>query len=225
MQDLIKHEQFEIEILEKLHNAKILQSLVFTGGTMLRLCYGLDRYSRDLDFWMLKKVDYHIFFEKIKQILSIEYRIKDTQNKYFSMVFEFASTKYPSAIKIEIRKESKKVKVEKNIAYTPNANIQVLLNTVSLEDMMSAKISAFLERSEIRDIYDIEFMLKKGVKPQIDKNRALLIEKKIEKFMKNDYKVKLGSLLNAEKREYYNKANFRILRDYLREIVGQVSES
>ncbi|MGC9070395.1 MAG: nucleotidyl transferase AbiEii/AbiGii toxin family protein [Elusimicrobiales bacterium] len=54
MQDIIRHEQFEMEVLEKLHNSKILDGLVFTGGTMLRLCYGLDRHSVGLDFWILK---------------------------------------------------------------------------------------------------------------------------------------------------------------------------
>ena len=48
-----KHEIFEIEVLEKLKNARLLDSLVFGGGTMLRLCHELKRYSVDLDFWRI----------------------------------------------------------------------------------------------------------------------------------------------------------------------------
>ncbi|MCD6228087.1 MAG: nucleotidyl transferase AbiEii/AbiGii toxin family protein [Candidatus Omnitrophica bacterium] len=55
MYNLHKHEIFEIEVLEKLNNARFLEPLVFGGGTMLRLCWGLPRYLVDLDFWFIKK--------------------------------------------------------------------------------------------------------------------------------------------------------------------------
>ena len=54
MQDLIKQEQFELEVLDRLKSGRFLDRLVFGGGTMLRLCFGLDRYSVDLDFWLLR---------------------------------------------------------------------------------------------------------------------------------------------------------------------------
>ena len=50
MRDLILHEQFELEILSRMQSGRLLDALVFTGGTMLRLCHGLERYSVDLDF-------------------------------------------------------------------------------------------------------------------------------------------------------------------------------
>ena len=56
MDELKRHEIFEMEVLEKLNSGKFLEPLVFGGGTMLRLCYELDRYSVDLDFWFVKKV-------------------------------------------------------------------------------------------------------------------------------------------------------------------------
>ncbi|MGC9070394.1 MAG: nucleotidyl transferase AbiEii/AbiGii toxin family protein [Elusimicrobiales bacterium] len=154
-------------------------------------------------------MDFSQLFKKIKEVFLAEYNIKDSYNNHFSILFEFTSPKYPRALKIEIRKEIKNIRLEKSIAYSPNSNLQVLVNTVSLKDMMAAKISAFLDRNEIRDVYDMKFMFKKGIKPEIDRNTALLIGNRIAKFTKNDYKVKLGSLLDAEKREYYNKANFQ----------------
>ena len=57
MQDLKKHEQFELAVLDKLNSGRFLNDLVFVGGTMLRLCHGLDRYSVDLDFWTIGKID------------------------------------------------------------------------------------------------------------------------------------------------------------------------
>ena len=53
-----RHEIFEIEVLEKMKSTKILDPLVFGGGTMLRLCHELGRYSVDLDFWFIKEIPF-----------------------------------------------------------------------------------------------------------------------------------------------------------------------
>ena len=63
--DIFKtHEIFEIEVLETLKNSKLLEPLVFGGGTMLRLCFELKRYSADLDFWFVKKSCYKFLFRE-----------------------------------------------------------------------------------------------------------------------------------------------------------------
>lgn len=56
MEELIKLEKFEIEVLEYLNSGKFLDNLVFVGGTMLRLCDGLNRFSNGLDFWVIKGI-------------------------------------------------------------------------------------------------------------------------------------------------------------------------
>ena len=48
-----KHKIFEIEVFEKLKNERLIEPLVFGGGSMLRLCHELKRYSVDLDFWRI----------------------------------------------------------------------------------------------------------------------------------------------------------------------------
>jgi len=222
MQDLIKHEQFEMEVLEKLYNNKILPKLIFVGGTMLRLCYGLDRYSVDLNFWLKDRKDENEVFNRIKKVINDNYIAKDIFNKHFTMLFEFKSRNYPRALKIEIRKEQKEIKPIKTIAYSPNSNFQIILSVISLENMMIEKINAFIYRGEIRDAYDIEFLIKRGVKLNVDKNTAEKIKNKILNLKINDYKVKLASLLSADKRSYYNKSNFRILLFELNKIINNV---
>ncbi len=58
-----QHEVFEIEILDKMNSAKVLEPLVFGGGTMLRLCHELNRYSVDLDFWFIKRIPQEKYFD------------------------------------------------------------------------------------------------------------------------------------------------------------------
>ena len=48
-QNLVK-EAVHLHLLSALSEAGVLQHVVFQGGTALRLCYGGERYSEDLDF-------------------------------------------------------------------------------------------------------------------------------------------------------------------------------
>ena len=205
MRDLILHEQFELEALDRLNSGKFLANLIFGGGTMLRLCHGLDRYSVDLDFWVVKDIDWAKYYRKMEEYLLQFYKIADSANKHFTILFELKSPQYPRALKIEIRKEAKDIKTETSIAYSINSNIQVLLKTVTLEEMMNSKIEAFLSRREIRDAYDIEFLLKRGI-PLADENKTLskLLDG-LEKLGKKDFSVKLGTLLDASVRKYYSE--------------------
>ncbi|TFB08518.1 hypothetical protein E3V08_03600 [Candidatus Atribacteria bacterium MT.SAG.1] len=63
MNDLVRQEIFEIEVLTWLKNRGFLRNMIFGGGTMLRLCYNLKRYSVDLDFWTYR-------IDKIDQLLT-----------------------------------------------------------------------------------------------------------------------------------------------------------
>jgi len=215
MQTLIKQEQFEMEILEKLNSSKLLDKLILGGGTMLRLCCGLNRFSIDLDFWIVKKIDFDRLFKRLTDCLKEQYTISDSANKFYTLLFELRSNDYPRSIKIEIRKENKKITTEQMIAYSRYSNTQVLLKAVSLKDMMAAKIDAFINRKEIRDVFDMEFLIKKGI--ELDGPRAKLekVLKGIDSLKKKDYTVKLGSILEAKERRYYLQENFKILKQAL----------
>lgn len=212
MQDLAKQEQFELEVLDRLNSAKLLNNLVFSGGTALRLCLGLNRFSVDLDFWIIKEIDVNKLFGDFKKSLSQFYELTDCANKFHTLLFELKSADYPRSLKIEIRKETKKIGTEKAIAYSKYSNTQVFLNIVSGADMMREKINAFLDREEIRDVFDIEFLLKKGVKLDASLDVLNKVLKKINSLTKNDYSQKLGSLLEEEQRKYYIEENFKILK-------------
>ena len=66
-----------------------------------------------------------------------------------------------------------------------------------------------------RDVYDIEFLLKRGIPLETEKENIQLLLKGIESFTKKDYSVKLGSLIEANRRKYYIENNFIILKRHL----------
>ena len=220
MQDLVKQEQFELEVLEKLNSKKLLDSLVFGGGTMLRLCFGLPRFSVDLDFWVTKRIDFKKLFKEIEGCLGESYTLKDAMDKFYTLLFEIRSKDYPRSLKIEIRKETKKIKTETAIAYSQYSNAQVFLRVVSLDEMMRSKINTFLDRKEIRDVFDIEFLLKKGLPLEASSVKLSLLLKGINALDKKDYSVKLGSLLAGDQRKYYIENDFKILKLKIREKLG-----
>ena len=158
-----QHEIFEMEVLELLKNAKLLEPLVFGGGTMLRLCFDLNRYSADLDFWFVKKLSQHAYFEKIKQVLEQRYNLTDAQIKFFTLILEVRSGDFPRRLKIEIRKEVSECDFQERIAFSKFSNKQVVLKVHTLEQTMKNKIDALIGRGEIRDGFDIEFLLRKGI--------------------------------------------------------------
>lgn len=217
MRDLIEQEKFELEVLDRLNSKRTLEKLIFVGGTMLRLCHGLNRFSIDIDFWLTKKVNKNKLFMEINKYFSQFYKISDSANKLNTLLFEFKSSKYPMNLKLEIRKEIKDIETEQVIAYSKYSNIQVLLRVPTLKAMMSEKIDAFLERKEIRDIFDIEFLYKKGIELKESPEKLIKILDGIKLFKKNDYKVKLGSLLEKEQRKYYINENFKILKAVINE--------
>ncbi len=105
--------------------------------------------------------------------------------------------------------------MEQLIAYSKYANTQVFLRAVSLIDMMKSKFEAFLDRQEIRDVFDMEFLFKKGVPLEASDDTLREVLRLINTFSRRDYIVKLGSLLEKEQREYYSVENFKILKGAL----------
>lgn len=209
-----KHEVFEIETLEKLKNNRLLDPLVFGGGTMLRLCHELKRYSVDLDFWFIKKVPVETYFGRFSKVLAREYEITDAWFKHFTLLFEIRSGNYPRRLKIEIRKEMKEFDFQEKIAFSKFSTKQVILKAFTLEQMMKNKIEALLDRGEIRDCFDIEFLLRKGIDfPKLEADQLSRFRERLDGFKEKDFKVTLGSILESDIRKYYIENRFNYLRE------------
>lgn len=201
-----------MEVLETLKSFKLLEPIVFGGGTMLRLCFELQRYSADLDFWFVKEVDVADHFEKMKHVLAEKYEMTDAQIKFHTLLLEVRSNNYPKRLKIEIRKKPSQCDFQERIAFSKFSNIQVILRVHSLEQTMENKIKALMERGEIRDAFDIEFLLRKGIAiPNLTESQKIKLTKRIKGFKQKDFKVKLGSILEMDLRKYYIENRFSFL--------------
>ena len=168
-----QHELFEIEVLDKMRRFKLLEPIVFGGGTMLRLCHEMNRYSADLDFWFVKQTPQDEYFTRFKRLFEKDYEITDAQMKHFTLLFELRTLSYTKRLKIEIRREMADIDFQEKIAFSRFANKQIVLKALTLEQAMKNKVAAFLDRGEIRDGFDIEFLLRKGIAlPEINSEQA-----------------------------------------------------
>ena len=86
-------------------------------GYYAKISFELKRYSADLDFWFVKKVDINSYFEKIKQVLEQQYDLINEQIKFYTLLLEVRSDDYPKRLKIEIRKEVKNVIFRKELRF------------------------------------------------------------------------------------------------------------
>ena len=220
--DILKqHEIFEIEVLGKMNSTKMLEPLVFGGGSMLRLCHELNRYSVDLDFWFIKEISQNEFFDKIRKAFEKDYEITDAQIKRYTMLFELRSARYPKRLKIEIRREWKDCDYQEKIAFSRFSTTQVLVKAHTLEQTITNKIGAFLDRGEIRDCFDIEFLLRRGVElPAKTGKQIIAFQKKLSRFKDRDFKVKLGSILENDIRTYYITQRFSYLEEKLHSMLS-----
>jgi hypothetical protein len=87
---------------------------------------------------------------------------------------------------------------------------------------MKNKIEALLDRGEIRDCFDIEFMLRRGVAlPALSAKHLGDLRKRAGGFRDIDFKAKLGSIVNSKARSYYVQNRFSYLMEKLTTISSE----
>lgn len=141
-------------IINSLYN--FFPNAVIHGGTAIWRCYGGKRFSEDIDVYMPRKFGTEIGFENFLVDLKTNgfsiRKFKRTNNAVFSK-FELSGT--------EVRFEAV-FKNIKEVAVKPfeiSDGTFVNVYTLSPENLVIEKISAYKTRKKARDLYDIWFLL------------------------------------------------------------------
>lgn len=128
--------------------------MVLKGGTALLLCYGLDRFSEDLDFDAPKRFNIAGRIERVLSSMVDELTIKTVKD-----------TETVQRLKIHYRKQTfaRLLKVETSFRDTPDqADIVILegIKTYTAPALIDQKIGALIGRTKARDLYDVVFLAK-----------------------------------------------------------------
>ena len=173
--ELVVREEFEISLLKSLFESGIGKTLVFKGGTALRLAFGSPRFSDDLDFSASSAVPEGAFRTAARTALKRlpEGILVEALAKRFTLfaLYRFAvpTIARPFSIKVEVstREESLRRAGESELRLLSSevTNLTVLARVATLERALEDKKAAFAARRQPRDLYDLWFISQKLGRP------------------------------------------------------------
>lgn len=156
---------------------KLVKSIVFKGGTVLKKVYFEDyRFSEDLDFTLLDNTisNQHIFeyfkevFEYIKEEANIPLEIIDDNehgdtgiNFYISYIGPLGGIGANKRVKVDISKsETLQFNPEIKEVITPYSDEEDhKLLCYSLEEILVEKLRSIMQRMQARDFFDVWYLL------------------------------------------------------------------
>lgn len=202
---LVLKEYLQYKILDIIFSSRYGKNMVFMGGTAIRIAYGGDRFSEDLDLdnLNLSEKDFneltkHIKAELEKDGLKVEFR--NIFRGVYHCYLKFPKILFANGLsplkdeKIMIRLDSFKTEsVNKaNVRIIAKADIFTELRIYSKELILAQKIEALFnrKRSKGRDIYDIVYLFSLTEPDYRHLSRVLNI------FDKNNLIVKMKTLFS-----------------------------
>lgn len=202
--DNVIKEHYQVFILDHLYKSSLEKSLVFKGGTALRLVYNSVRFSEDLDFSLLNDIEFADFSQVLNNFTKLfpESKIQDVYNKRYTLFGRVVVTidfkPVPIGIKVEVNKDSRNFTPTVALAKSPFNNLELSSRVYTLESILADKLTILESgsRRQPRDLFDAwyisqklnkEFIIKdaykydtkdlmNGLNPLLPKNHAKVIE-------------------------------------------------
>ena len=179
----ILKEYVELLALEHLMQSPFAPKLVFIGGTNLRLVYGIDRFSEDLDFdckgltseEFTNMTDSVVEYLRL-QGLKVELRDKENpkltayrRNIYFpELLFEMNLTGHrEERFLMKIEAQDQAVDYNPQTEMVNRCGFFFPVTVPSKETLLAMKLSALLARAKGRDFYDTIFLWQQ-TRPDLD---------------------------------------------------------
>ena len=219
MRAVIEKKLLHYDILFALEKGGLLDQLVFQGGTSLRLCYGGNRFSENLDFAGGNKftsadlADMKACIEKyIGKRYGLEVTVKEPKElREDPQYAELSIEKWQVAVvtspeRKDLPKQKIKLEIANVPAYTkdplpllvnydflPDGYSDTLILTETLDEVMADKIISLPATTRYvrhRDIWDLAWLQQQGAQLNID-----LVRNKIADYRLDAYEVMLSGLI------------------------------
>jgi len=209
----------------------------FKGGTAIRFLFNSFRFSEDLDFTctgsmieikksisdIVPRVETEagcrilVKDEKTFKEIGVGYRLVLQPNEYI---------RQPLGIRLDFsfREKPLEPEVSSISVYEYPISPFPLVTHLSVREIMAEKVRALFVRGMPRDVFDIWYLMKKGVKldwklldkkmkyyPEVNYDRNIL-QKKIQEFKTEDLRKDLNQFLPVSYRNYYQKIVEEVLR-------------
>lgn len=126
---------------------------VIHGGTSLWRCYGGNRFSEDIDVYLpanAKSVDFAIFIRDLETKGLSKIKFKKSETSIFSVFsYEEEEVSFEAVFK-NIKGTATK--------YEMSDGTFIFVRTLTPNELMKEKITTYLNRKKIRDLYDMYFL-------------------------------------------------------------------
>ncbi len=150
------------------------EDIVFKGGTALRLVHKSNRYSEDLDFNSYTDRTENVLKNTVKRLedFGIEGEVKDEYTHEWSYSFRLVykgplyvtGEKGKGGIDIEVSLREETIEKETKFLSSQYEDINDFLITVlDIKDITAEKVRALMVRKKPRDLYDLWFLINKGI--------------------------------------------------------------
>ncbi len=155
------------------------QEMVFKGGTALRVVYGGNRYSEDLDFNASEEpAPLQALWEKVIRRLADFGLMAEMRNAWasdvgYSFDISFQGPLYDGQdrskgkIRIDINRRPEEVESRRELVTCEYDDVRPFVVTVlTPEHLLAEKVRALLVRRKPRDLYDIWLLSRRGVRAE-----------------------------------------------------------
>jgi predicted nucleotidyltransferase component of viral defense system len=177
MRPVIEKELLHHDILFALDQASLLEHLTFQGGTALRLCYGAQRFSEDLDFVVERDLPDASFRQIGSSIVNhlekrygLEVRLKEMVKVNIARVPAY--TREPRSL-------------QSHYDFLPDGYRDLIVLVESLDEILADKLVSLPANTAYvrhRDIWDMHWLRQQGARPD-----AAMVASKIRDYGVEDY--------------------------------------
>ncbi len=163
------------------------QELIFKGGTALRLVYGGNRYSEDLDFNGSEDTSaLEALWQEVVGGLEDFGIVAEIRNRWDSDVgygFDVSfqgplhegRDRSKGKVRVDVNQRPEEVETHRELVTSPYDDVRPFVVTaLALDHLLAEKLRALLVRGKPRDLYDIWLLLRQGVEPDLT-----LVERKL----------------------------------------------
>lgn len=204
-ESIVAREFVQISFLKELYAESFSKEIFFKGGTAIRLLFGGQRFSEDLDFTVMldEKEFLHkimLFFNKLEKRYPFSFKERKTlTGKTFLLTADIPFFKNNIFVKLDFSLRENVLQPTKNILETDYPVImQSFIHSLSLDEILAEKIRAVLKRKKHRDLYDLWILQELGAEIDIE-----LINKKLDYY---NEKFEVGEL--KERLKLFSKDGF-----------------
>lgn len=223
----VLREYLQATVLNELFSLDESRELYFKGGTALRFLFGSNRFSEDLDFStnlnarVIDQVVTRVVKQLQKQLPGLTIReIKSIAGVTKKLALKTEISTQALTIRLDFSQRESVLRPKQGVVKTSLPVTTVaLINYLAAEEILAEKYRAITKRSKGRDVYDLWYLLNRGVKWE-----AELIRQKLNYYQEDYQPKKLVKIIQDWNEKDLIKDVRRFLPERDRAVLGKLKE-